>query len=474
MRNFWKGAGRVAALAIGAKVIAELVKCCRKLRDCPEPKTTVDNTGAKYIPNQLVVFKRPGVSDKDFLEWKRNNKPIGVRQKKLCEYCDGSLELWEGNNVSTFIVGKDKTIGNSAGGGGTTGGGDDIACYSYNLIIDLPEPGVCIQDYNDDRKEILPQPDYNDPPVIIAVFDTGLDPAIKKLYTNIIFSCMPDGNLGWNFAADKDKKTNADKDKKINTDDDHPSKHGSRVAKFIIDQAHKFKKQKINILPVKIHNSHGKSDLFSVLCGLAYAANSGAKIINASFGFYGASRSEAPTILDEFVKKHLTDRNILLIAAAGNLDSDKSLTASELEAVRDLNINPFYPACLAKKFSNVIAVTTVSLKKDKVSPSQNFSNAIVDIGAVGDSDVKNDYRFKDPLQNENANETNFILGSSFATPVVTGILAQHYQVVTDSMVNGSINKPKLIEKLFEQKLELNFTENNPLSEFVKNGIFCMK
>ena len=52
MRNFWKGAGRFAAFALGTKLLGELLKCRRKLKGCPEPKTTVDETGAKYIPDQ--------------------------------------------------------------------------------------------------------------------------------------------------------------------------------------------------------------------------------------------------------------------------------------------------------------------------------------------------------------------------------------------------------------------------------------
>ena len=120
-------------------------------------------------------------------------------------------------------------------------------------------------------------------------------------------------------------------------------------------------------------------------------------------------------------------------------------------------------------------MTTVSLEKDKVSPSQNFSNTIVDIGVVGDyEDENNDYRFQDPLQSVNANKTTFILGSSFATPVVTGIITQHYHLVTDTISNGSINKDKLIEKLFLEDLGVNITQNNPLSAFVKKGIFFMK
>lgn len=464
MRNFWKGVGSAAAVALGVKAIAELIECCRDGRNNHNPKTTVDFTGAKYIPNQLIVWKRPGVSDKDFLEWKRNNKPQGVRQIKLCQYCDDSLELWEGDNISTFISGKGATQGNSAGGGGTTGGGDDIVCYSYNLIIDLPEADLCAPEQDTRQIELPSQTESSEAPVIIAVFDTGLDPLIKKAYTNQVHSCMPGGDVGWNFF-----------DKNADTYDDHPSRHGSRVSKFIIDQANKYKNQKINILPVKIHNKFGKSDLFSVLCGFAYAANCGAKIVNASFGFYAAENSGPPVVLTEFVKKHLTDKNIILVAAAGNLNSDKSLTISELETVRNLDVNPFFPACLSKKFANVIAVTTASLTKNAVSPSQNFSNTIVDIGVKCDKEIKDDYRFEDPLgQPGSSGEATYILGSSFAAPVVTGMIAQFYPEVINSLVNGSINKANLIKKLQELNPVLITAENNPIKNFIKDGSCCAK
>jgi hypothetical protein len=58
MRKFWKGAGRVAALTIGAKVIAELVKCCRKRRDCPETKLL-------WILRVLSIFLIKSLSGRD-------------------------------------------------------------------------------------------------------------------------------------------------------------------------------------------------------------------------------------------------------------------------------------------------------------------------------------------------------------------------------------------------------------------------
>lgn len=465
MANFWKAASRIAALAIGAKVITELVKCCRKSQQCPETKPTVDLTGAKYIPNQVVVWKRPGVSDATFADWKRKNKPSGISEVKLCKYCDDSLELWQGDNISTLISGQGATQQIPPGGGGLSGGGDDVAYYSYNLIIDLPEPGICFQEYESKCFEYPEQLNSNEPPIIVAVFDTGLDENLKKVYTTPVYSCMPGGSLGWNFVENND-----------DTKDDHPSKHGSAVSKFIIDQAIKWKKHRINIIPVKVHNSLGKSDLFSILCGFAYAANCGAKIVNASFGFYASKNSRPPAILAEFVKKHLTDKNIILVAAAGNVNGDRSFVpVNEIEEIRNLDTNPFYPGCLSNEFDNVLTVTTTSSAKDKVSPSQNFSKTIVNLGVKCDSEIAGDFRFEDSLERvDKSGNPVFILGSSYATPIITGILAQHYEEFLSSMINGSINRENFIQNLQSRVPGLISPGISPLDTLIKNANCCEK
>src|SRR4051794_24110885 len=112
MKNFWKSAGSVALAALGTKVISELLKKCNKDNTCPDPGKTVDVSNARFIPNQVVVWKRPGISDDAFARWKRDNlRQSGIKQIKLCAFCDDSLELWQGDNVSTFISGKGATAG---------------------------------------------------------------------------------------------------------------------------------------------------------------------------------------------------------------------------------------------------------------------------------------------------------------------------------------------------------------------------
>jgi hypothetical protein len=270
---------------------------------------------------------------------------------------------------------------------------------------------------------------------------------------------MPGGERGWNFFNRTDV-----------TDDDYPSRHGSAVTQFIIDQETRYRKRKTNILPVKIHNSHGKSDLFSILCGFAYAANSGATIINASFGFYATKGSGAPAILEQFVKKHLTANNILLVAAAGNLNSDETAGGPVGDDVRNLDYNPFFPASLSKTLENVLAVTTVSKEEKEVCPTQNFSNRVVDVGVNCDKIMPGDFRFESPLH-----FSNFIVGSSYATPIITGKIAQHHKELMDAMplVAG---KKKIVKILLLQEMKrLGIINSDPeFTTYLKDGNWADK
>lgn len=434
MANILKTLRNSLLILMGARLLDRIAKSNSNSKRCPDPDITIDRSAFKYIPTQLVVWKKPGVSDAAFNEWKTANLQTysGLLVKKLCRGCDDSLELWEGDNVATLISEKVAGSGGTSTGGAPHGGSDAIACFSYNLIIDLPEPHDCLKTPRE-KVQMATRPDYRDPAIVVAVFDTGLLPYIKEACSDIVESCMPGGSAGWNFAY----KNNI-------TDDDYPSRHGSAVTKFIVDQEDRYRQRKVNILPVKIHNNYGKSDLFSILCGFAYAARCGAKIINASFGFYAPKDAPAPAILAQFVKKHLTDNNILLVAAAGNVNTDESTGRRSGEAIRNLEYHPFYPACLSKDFENVLAVTTISMEKGKVSPSQNFSAAVVDVGVDCDAVVEDDFRFEDPL-----GRGTYIVGSSYATPVITGKIAQHYNALMAAMPLGNINKSILLERMTE-------------------------
>lgn len=442
-------------IILGIRLLQELNRN-KKQRPCPDPNANrnrrVDNVIAPYLPDQLIVWRKPGVSDAVFKQWKANlldNLP-GITVKKICRYCDDSLELWEGDNVTTVIT--EKTAGTSGGGNsGLSGGGDDVASFSLNFVMDMPEPAPC-----DFKARRYPPPEpikpINGTPLTVAVFDTGLLDDLKNDYTKPLpNTCMPDGKTGWNFA-----------DKNDITNDDHKHIHGSLVATFIKEQESNYKLQAVNILPVKTHNREGRGDLYSILCGFAYAANCGARIINASFGFYTAKRAEPPVILVEFVQRVLTNNNILLIAAAGNINANNTIGKSIFAqaAVRDLDKNPFFPACLSKKFANVLTVTTVSQTNDEVSPSQNYSNSIVDIGVECDQKTENDYYFNNPLSTNVA-----IIGSSYATPIVAGKIAQHYKDLLGDMTNG-IDKDLLLSRMKDKGL---LHHNHSLTKFVKHG-----
>lgn len=458
MVKFLKKIGTWLLVVFGIKILVKMIQRHKEGQQRPPySKVTAERSVLKYIPTQLVVWRKPGVTDAEFSRWKDEalKKYRGLAVKKLCPNCDNSLELWEGDNVTTLIM--DKTAGagasNTSGAGGLAGGGDAVACFTYNLIIDLPEPLSCLPERV--LKDPPQRPSIPGPALTVAVFDTGLSKEMKNVYTEATPSCIPGGEKGWSFPHQSNI-----------TDDDHPLFHGTIVSRFIAEQETKYRKQKISILPVKIHNSEGKGDLFSVLCGFAYAANCGAKIINASFGFYASKGTEAPLILSEFVKKHLTGKNIILVAAAGNLNPDATAGGPVSPDVRNLELNPFFPACLSKTHGNVLAVTTVSKAKLKVSPSQNFSKLLVEVSVDGDAEIQNDYRFKNPIA-----DSFFIVGSSYAAPIIAGKIAQHYTELMKAMPAGTINKDILLREM--KNLGLIIPETG-LSSLVKDGNYTKR
>ncbi len=412
------------------------------------------------IDTEVIVWKNPTAKSADFDEWLNNKKAKLISlDTSACKFCSDTLLLLAGPNVKTII--SDKAVAAGIPSGQTTqatGGGDDTAFFSFNIVIRLPEPYT--RKDNDSSHLLRPAaPPHNVDSITVAIFDTGLDPLTKNLYTGIVKNCpnMLGGESGWNYIAGNNN-TN---------DNEYPVFHGSRVSKLVIEQAGKQPAIKVNILPVKVQDSIGDGDLFHILCGFAYAANSGAKIINASFGFYSTDTSHAPSLLKAFVKHYLTDNNILMIAAAGNenFDEDKMFRDHFNGNPRDLNLHPFYPACLAKELDNVIAVTTVSLDLKKVSPDQNFSPLVVDIGVHCDMVAPDgNFAFISPLTTQ-----ELIFGSSYATPIVTGKVAKYYKQLLPS--TGLFNKSILLQKM--ESLHIIHPDTD-LSTAVRKGYYAKR
>jgi Subtilase family len=459
---------------------------------------------APYHPDTtIIVWKNPDATQAEFNQWKQNhNLTINKKVAIQCPFCDDDdpLELYAGISIQTLIQ------GNGTGGSGTgctgthcgpSGGGDDTAFFSYNLTMLLPNPTAPVDslDSNDkiieNNKKNYPVPQninlesqdrFPGQPVTVAVFDTGIDTILTNKYCSGLSTvCDPRAARGWNYNYGSP-----------NTQDDYPHRHGSAVAKFIIDQVIQYQNQKVNIIPVKIHDSLGRSNLYNVLCAIAYASKSHVNIINASFGFYWDDPNSTPLLLGEFIKHYLTKQGILMIAAAGNRDYDEDTFVLNHNLVswpqlRDLDVHPFYPASFAGRdgFDNVIAVTTCEIPSyDSVSQFQNYSNNFVD--AAVNCDVpfnltpltsSLEFGFFDPLNRPIAGGGQLIIaGSSYSTPIITGKIAAYYDILINGMIGAAtanqIDKNELFRRM--EASGLIHLETVKLSSKIKGGKYAIR
>jgi hypothetical protein len=406
----------------------------------------------KYRPNQLMVWRKPGVNDASWTIRKNNfkNKYGGdFAVTKKCSGCDDALEVWEGATVQNFITGEVARASTSPKG--QPSGEDDTLYYSLNFIVELPidkRPGTY-------QPVVLPPQNRSNFPVItLAVFDTGVDPDITSNNTASVVTCKPGGDKGWNFVAENNSVA-----------DDFPVKHGTIVSKYILDEVKANRSgNNVNILPVKIFATDGTSDLFAVLCGFAYAKKAGAQIINASFGFYYYI-DEPPAILLKYTEAMLTANNIILVAAAGNRIVDEDTEAAKLGLagadLRNLDRHYFYPGGLSKFLPNVFCVTTANKTTGAVSPTQNFSNTRVDVGTSPAAGAG--YEFVHPFAPDQT-----ISGSSFATPIFAGKLCSWYSQV----VSAPFNKEAILLSLKAKAVV--FDDVPALNALIKNGRYVTR
>jgi subtilisin family serine protease len=356
-------------------------------------------------------------------------------------------------------VAQGATGGSSGIGSGPSGGG---AYWFINFQMNVKDSAM------EGAKDTLtiPPVNYNLPPVTVAVMDTGVDSMFLRR-NGYLFdgnsmpgSCIgKDAASGWNFCSWNSA-----------IHDDYPGiGHGSNVSRLIVEQSIKFKKTPVKILPVKIIPRDGAAKLYDMLCGFVYAKERGAKIINASLGYYSCDTKDfidsGSIIFKEYIKEYLTKENILLVAAGGNKDDDQQIKACA-RISRNLDEINFYPASFSKDTSmhNIIAVTTTRKfgSPAGISPRQNFSNSVIDVGVHADDESQPQIcSFINPrLQNSK------IEGSSFAAPIITGIIASQFGALSGALPNTG-NKNAILDFLTSSGVILNNVNYAPK---IRNGI----
>lgn len=148
---------------------------------------------------------------------------------------------------------------------------------------------------------------------------------------------------------------------------------------------------RVSMMALKCFDPTGNAYDSDLVEAIVYAADNGARVINASWGDYVYS-----PVLESAIR-YAGDRGVLFVAAAGN---DGACLKEE----------PFYPA--ACTLPNLVCVGSTNFK-DAWSTFSNFDDVLVDVFAPGE----NVYSLS------NTGGYRFGSGTSYATPHVVGVAA---------------------------------------------------
>ena len=172
----------------------------------------------------------------------------------------------------------------------------------------------------------------------------------------------------------------------------------------------------VKFMPIKALDSTGSGLSSDVATGIRWAADNGARIINMSLGGAGLAGTE---VLQEAVT-YAYRKGVLIIAAAGN---DNAVNGN------DLNLDPVMPVCADGGENMVLGVAAVD-SSDVKAKFSNFGSNCIDISAPGtgtfvDKQLKQGMisTYYDPAKPTETNLYAYVLGTSVAAPIVTGVAA---------------------------------------------------
>jgi len=255
---------------------------------------------------------------------------------------------------------------------------------------------------------------YDSSPTLVAILDTGVD--------------MEHPDLAANMARDSAGEViryNA-----ISSDNNVQDKngHGTHCAGIVGARGN----NQIGIagvawrsrmIPVQFMDESGSGALSAAIRGIRFAVDSGARVINASWGSYSYSESLAEML------EWAQSKGVLVVVAAGNSGTDN-------------DTRPSYPADYP--FDNIISVGATD-NRDRLASFSNYGATKVDIAAPGVGILST-------VPNEKYAGKS---GTSMAAPYVAGAIALvwsknpswSYQKIRQYLFDTSDSLPALKDKI---------------------------
>ncbi len=371
----------------------------------------IDSLGGLYYPNQYVVqFAQP------LYDWEAKQiirEEFNATVLDSC-MCGQQIELWE---IPSFIqleidgetqnVHDDNTKRRRARERKNRLNGCD-----FNYIVNTD--GMPSKSYRSPSNQSY----YNylsnreSEGVKIAILDSGLDVFDESAVLYPLRWENPDeeGNDNDGNCYENDEYGMYVTDKSAHPDDDHYNRHGSNIGRLV---AQGLGSSDIDLIPIKTHDAGGWGSLFESVCGVYYAKEKGAKLMNASWSYQG----EPSTILYNALKLDTIEQrtdDFLFFTSAGNRNQE----------LKDSIL--FYPA--AYDHDHIVAVMAVD-DKDSIPDFSNYGFEHIDLAALG-ADIPSFYT-----------DTISLNGTSMSTAYVTGFAARllieypdlNYQQLKDSI-----------------------------------------
>lgn len=187
--------------------------------------------------------------------------------------------------------------------------------------------------------------------------------------------------------------------------------HGTATASIVWNQfAREGCAKQLTLMPIKVLDSRGMGTLFNLIKGIDYATERQADIINISIISPDPTVYAKPTPI-QYVMDLAKSKNILIVAAAGNGNGTVGIDIG-------IRANYCYPACARNTNLLVVGATVCN---SGIARFSNYAKKNVDIFAPGQG-IRVLWK---PVIESGFATARFaqVDGTSYATPIVTGIAA---------------------------------------------------